>query len=429
MAATSEAQVRVPAFSFHAMAKPSGADCNLDCDYCFYLEKATLYREQRRHRMGQDVLETYVRNYIESHPAHSEVAFTWQGGEPTLMGLDFYREAVQLQARYGEGRKISNSFQTNGLLIDDEWSRFFVEHDFLIGLSLDGPADIHDEYRVTVGGHPSHALVLRALHLFKAHGVRFNILACVNRRSSQEPLRIYNYFRELGIEYIQFIPIVERAPDAADEAMGFTLHSPGGGVIMSASHQRAEQITRWSVLADDYGKFLNTIFDLWLAKDVGSVYVMNFEWALANYMGEPGAACHHQPTCGRGIVVEHNGDVYACDHYVYPEYHLGNIQHEILATMLQTPEQLKFGQDKLTSLPRQCRECKMLKGCWGGCPKHRFIKAEDGEAGLNYLCKGYYQFFAHTAPYLRTISGLIAQGRSPSEIVGATLMVTRLEND
>ncbi|AMW84277.1 anaerobic sulfatase maturase [Pseudomonas yamanorum] len=425
MAVTSTATSQTSPFSFHAMAKPSGADCNLDCDYCFYLEKATLYREKRRHRMEQDVLEAYIRNYIDSHPASAEVAFTWQGGEPTLMGLDFYREAVELQARFGAGRKISNSFQTNGLLIDDHWSQFFAKHDFLIGLSLDGPADIHDEYRVTVGGHPSHALVIRALESLKAHNVRFNILACVNRRSSQEPRRIYNYFRDLGVEFIQFIPVVERVPNSADEAMGFTLHSPGGGVIMTASHRCAEQITRWSVLADDYGKFLNAIFDLWLTKDVGRIYVMNFEWALANYMGQPGAACHHQPTCGRGVVVEHNGDVYSCDHYVYPDYRLGNIKEETLATLLQTPEQVGFGQDKLTSLPKQCRECKMLKGCWGGCPKHRFIQANDGEPGLNYLCQGYYQFFAHTAPYLRLISDLISQGRSPREIAGATLLVVK----
>lgn len=194
---------------------------------------------------------------------------------------------------------------------------------------------------------------------------------------------------------------------------------------MTASHRCAEQITRWSVLADDYGKFLNAIFDLWLTKDVGRIYVMNFEWALANYMGQPGAACHHQPTCGRGVVVEHNGDVYSCDHYVYPDYRLGNIKEETLATLLQTPEQVGFGQDKLTSLPKQCRECKMLKGCWGGCPKHRFIQANDGEPGLNYLCQGYYQFFAHTAPYLRLISDLISQGRSPREIAGATLLVVK----
>lgn len=418
--------VPAPPFTFHVMAKPSGADCNLDCGYCFYLEKSTLYRDERRHRMNMEVLESYVVNYIASHTEQAEVAFTWQGGEPTLMGLDFYRSAVRLQQQHAAGRKVTNSFQTNGLLINDQWSRFLAEHDFLVGLSLDGPADIHDEYRVTSGGSPSHALVLRALSSLKKHKVRFNILACVNRRSSQEPLRVYEHFLQLGVEYIQFIPIVERLPDAADAAMGFTLHGPDSELLLSASHKVEPMLTSWSVGSEDYGTFLNAIFDIWIKRDVGRIYVMNFEWALANYMGEPGAACHHQPTCGRAVVVEHNGDVFSCDHYVYPNHRLGNLTNQSLAALLQTPQQLKFGEDKLTSLPRQCQQCNMLKGCWGGCPKHRFIETDDGEPGLNYLCKGYYQFFAHTAPYLRAISGLIAQGRSPSEMVGATLMITRL---
>jgi uncharacterized protein len=407
---------------FHAMAKPSGSDCNLDCAYCFYLEKESLYPGARKRRMPDDVLAAYVRNYIESHPEGSEVVFTWQGGEPTLLGLDFYRRAVALQQRFRAGRSISNSFQTNGLLLDEAWCAFFAGHDFLVGLSLDGPADIHDRYRVSAGGQPTHALVMRALARLQAHGVRYNVLACVNRRSAAEPLRVYAFLREHGVRHIQFIPVVERLPGAADQAIGLTLHGPGGKVLAQALPEAAGSVTQWSVLPADYGDFLNAIFDAWVRRDVGEIHVMNFEWALANYMGEPGAACHHQPTCGRAVVVEHNGDVYACDHYVYPAYRLGNLSASSLADMVESTAQHAFGQDKLRTLPAQCRECKMLRGCWGGCPKHRFTATRDGEPGLNYLCAGYYRFFGHVAPYLRAMSALIRGGRPASDIVGAVVL-------
>jgi uncharacterized protein len=404
------------------MAKPSGSDCNLDCAYCFYLEKASLYPGERKRRMQDDVLAAYVHDYIASHPAGSEVTFTWQGGEPTLLGLEFYRRAVELQQHFAAGRTIRNSFQTNGLLLDDAWCAFFAGHDFLIGLSLDGPADIHDAYRVTAGGQPSHALVLRALGKLQAHGIRFNVLACVNRRSAREPLRVYEFMRTHGVRHIQFIPVVKRLPAAADGAIGLTLHGPGGKVLAPALPGTAASLTEWSVLPADYGNFLNAIFDAWVRRDVGTLHVMNFEWALANYMGEPGAACHHQPTCGRAVVVEHNGDVYACDHYVYPSHRLGNLSASSLAAMVESPAQHAFGQDKLRSLPAQCRACKMLKGCWGGCPKHRFTATRDGEAGLNYLCEGYYGFFGHVAPYLRAMSALIRGGRPAGDIMRAVVL-------
>ncbi|SCV01827.1 regulator of arylsulfatase activity [Cupriavidus necator] len=407
---------------FHAMAKPSGSDCNLDCAYCFYLEKEALYPAERKRRMQDDVLAAYVRNTIASHPAGSEVAFTWQGGEPTLLGLDFYRRAVALQQRFRAGRSVSNSFQTNGLLLDDAWCAFFAENDFLLGLSLDGPADIHDAYRVTTGGQPTHALVMRALEKLQAHGVRHNVLACVNRRSSAEPLRVYEFLRARGVRHIQFIPVVERLPGAADSAIGLTLHGPGGKVLAQALPVSSGGLTEWSVLPAAYGNFLNAIFDAWVRRDVGDIHVMNFEWALANFMDEPGAACHHQPTCGRAVAVEHNGDVYACDHYVYPAYRLGNISTTSLAQMIESPAQHAFGQDKLSSLPGQCRKCKMLKGCWGGCPKHRFTTTQDGEPGLNYLCEGYYGFFGHVAPYLRTMADLLRAGRSASDITSAVVL-------
>jgi uncharacterized protein len=410
---------------FHAMAKPSGPDCNLDCDYCFYLEKASIYREQARHRMSEGVLEAYVRQYIAATPAGNEVVFTWQGGEPTLLGIEFYRHAVELQRRYGEGRPISNSFQTNGLLIDEAWCAFFREHDFLIGLSLDGPAEIHDEYRVTKGGQPTHALVMRALQLLQSHDVRHNVLACVNRRSSQRPQEVYGFLLDSGVEYVQFIPVVERLPDTRDREIGLTLRSPNGTVVSAALPPPEAEVTDWSTRAEDYGTFLVAIFDEWVKRDVGKIYVMNFEWALANFMGRPGASCHHQPTCGKAVVVEHNGDVFACDHYVYPNYRLGNLSEGELSAMMELPLQQRFGQDKLDTLPQQCRRCNMVKGCWGGCPKHRFIRSEDGEAGLNYLCAGYYHFFSHSVPWLKALSQIIQSGKPASDILNMKIVFSR----
>ncbi len=406
---------------FHAMAKPSGPDCNLDCTYCFYLEKHSFYKETPRHRMSRDTLEAYVREYIAATPRGAEVAFTWQGGEPTLMGLDFFRRAIDLQRRFGKGRTITNSFQTNGLLIDDEWCRFLARHDFLVGLSLDGPQPLHDRMRQTPGGKPSHALVVRALKRFQQHGVRYNVLACVNRYTAREPLAVYEFLCGEGVEFIQFIPVIERHPGAGDRKAGLSLKSPDSQVASAAPPHTdpASLVTEWSVVPADYGTFMNSIFDLWRTRDVGRVHVMNFEWALANLMGLPGASCHHQPTCGRAVVVEHNGDVYSCDHYVYPDYRLGNLADRGFAAMLDSPEQQAFGQAKYDSLPEQCRTCPVLRACWGGCPKHRFTTTPSGEPGLNYLCGGYYAFFTHIAPWLKAIAGLLRAGLPASEIMRA----------
>ncbi len=392
------------------MAKPSGPDCNLGCTYCFYLEKAAFYPQKNPHRMSEATLEAYVREYIAAVPEEREVEFTWQGGEPTLLGLNFYRHIVALQRQYGRGRRIANSFQTNGLLLDENWCAFFKEHDFLIGLSLDGPADIHDEYRRTKSGQPSHALVMRALGFLQRHGVRHNALVCVNRRSSREPLRVYEFLRACGLEFLQFIPIVERLPDKQDAEAGLTLHGPG-------ESGPGARLTEWSVRPLDYGSFLTAIFDTWLKRDVGKTYVMNFEWALANFMGEPGAACHHQPICGNAVVVEHNGDVYSCDHYVYPDYLLGNVQERTFSDMLASSRQENFRENKFGSLPARCKECNMLRGCWGGCPKHRFAATDEDEPGLNYLCEGYHHFFKHAVPRLKAISGLVKEGRPASDIM------------
>ncbi len=389
---------QTPTRAFHAMAKPAGADCNLHCTYCFYLKKALLYPGKRLRRMNDVTLEAYVRGYIDATREEDEVAFTWQGGEPTLLGLDFYRKAVDLQTSYGQGRKISNSFQTNGMLIDENWCLFFLENDFLVGLSLDGPDYIHNAYRRTAAGGPSHDRALRALRMLRHYGVRFNVLACVNRKSSEEPLWVYESLRDSGARYIQFLPVVER---------------PAG---------RTDTVTEWSVRPEDYGNFLTAVFDRWIRRDVGATFVMNFEWALANFMELPGTVCHHQPTCGRSVIVEHNGDVYSCDHFVYPEYMRGNIFNRSFADILDDPAQEDFGKRKFSTLTEQCRDCKMLKGCWGGCPKHRFAETDDGEPGQSYLCKGYYHFFGHIVPHIKAMAELIHAGRPASDIMGATLI-------
>lgn len=406
---------------FHLMAKPSGSACNLDCTYCFYLEKQKLYPDSRQ-RMSDEILEAYTRSYLQAHPAGQPVVFAWQGGEPTLLGLDFYRRALALQQQYGKGRQIQNTFQTNGTLLTDEWCRFLAQHDFLVGLSLDGPAEIHDHYRLGKDGKATHARVLQALELLKQHRVQYNVLACVNRLSSQHPLEVYHFLREHGVEFVQFIPIVERPPQGQYVQLGLT-HS-GPTPLQSAatrtstiSVQPETMVTQWSVLPEDYGKFLAAIFAEWVTKDVGRVFVMNFEWALAAYMDAPGAVCVHQPTCGSAAIMEHNGDVYSCDHYVYPEYRLGNILEKSLTAMMQSPEQSHFGHAKEDALPKQCRECRVLKACWGGCPKHRFVAAADGRGGLNYLCKGYTHFFTAILPHVKAFAELIRAGRDPAEIM------------
>ncbi|MGU9868014.1 anaerobic sulfatase maturase [Kluyvera ascorbata] len=404
---------QVPTRAFHAMAKPSGSACNLNCTYCFYLEKHALYPLQPATHMDDATLEAYVRHYIAACEPQDEIAFTWQGGEPTLLGLDFYRRAVALQHTYGAGRRISNSFQTNGVLLDDEWCAFLAQHHFLVGLSLDGPAEIHNLYRVTKGGRPTHKLVMRALKLLQKHGVEYNVLACVNRQSACEPQRVYDFLRDAGVTFIQFLPVVERLADDTAAQAGLTLHAPG---------EMKGSLTSWSVCPEAYGDFLIAVFDRWRQRDVGRVFVMNIEWAFASFVGAPGAVCHHQPTCGRSLAIEHNGDVYACDHYVYPEYRRGNLHHDTFASMVDSSVQVEFGKEKYSTLPTQCRECAVLKACWGGCPKHRFMPTASGEPGLNYLCAGFQRYFGYLPPYLKAMADLLANGRPVSDIMKVHLV-------
>ena len=394
----------------HIMAKPTGPLCNLDCEYCFYLEKEALFPTGERYRMSDEVLETFIRKVAE-YQTVPELLYAWQGGEPTMMGLDFFRKAIELEKRYDGGRRIANTLQTNGTLLDDKWCAFLAENNFLVGLSLDGPEDIHDLYRHDRGGNPTFSRVMRGLDLMKKHGVKFNILACVTAESAKRPLDVYRFFKDRCVQFIQFTPIVERMPTAEAARLGLKLGTPP-----ALDETDQSNVTPWTVGPEDYGDFLIAVFDEWVRNDVGSIFVMNFEWALTNWMGGPQTACFFMERCGNAVIVNHNGDIYSCDHFVYPEYRLGNILTDELGDMFNSERQLAFGAVKETSLPPFCRECDVLFACRGECPKHRFLKTPDGEPGLNYLCAGYRKFFRHARPYLDTVIQTIRMG-CPAEKV------------
>ncbi len=386
--------------AYHVLAKPSGATCNLDCQYCFFLSKEQLYPGSR-FRMSDELLENYLRQLITSH--HSpEITVAWQGGEPTLMGLDFYRRAVALEKQYQKpGSTIQNTIQTNGTLLTDEWCEFFRVHNFLVGLSLDGPREMHDAFRVDKGGHPTFDKVLHAAQLLKRHNVDFNILTTVNAANADHPLEVYRFLRdEVGTTYIQLIPIVERIN--ADGHTGL---------------QQGTTVTHRSVTAEQWGQFLITIFDEWVRHDVGQVFVQMFDAALASWVGAPPALCIFSETCGGALALEHNGDLYSCDHFVEPDYLLGNIQESRMIDLVASDQQLQFGQAKRDSLPRYCRECEVRFACHGECPKNRFIETPDGEAGLNYLCAGYKAFFLYIDRPMRIMAELLSRNRAPAGIM------------
>ena len=397
---------------FHLMTKPVGSKCNLDCSYCFYLEKERLYGEPGNMRMQPEVLETYIRDYIAAQPG-PVVNFAWQGGEPTLLGVGFFREAVALQARHAQGKRIENAFQTNGVLLDDAWGEFLVQNRFLVGLSIDGPAHLHDAYRVDKGGKPTFDRVVAGLQVLKRHGVEFNTLTTVHRKNSAQPLEVYRFLREIGSGYLQFIPIVERSAANPKE----------GDLWLAAPPDHADpetldtQVTPWSVRPADFGNFLCRIFDEWVQRDVGKVFVQHFDAALANWTGRPAGICVFSAECGRNLAIEHNGDVYSCDHYVYPRHRLGNLLNTSLAAMVESPQQRNFGEAKSATLPRYCRECPVRFACHGECPKHRFLRTPGGEPGLNYLCAGYKRFFTHIDSPMRTMAALLAGRQSPATIM------------
>lgn len=379
---------------FHVMVKPRGAICNLDCSYCYYLAKELLYPGSR-FRMARDLLETYTQQYIEAQPG-DEVTFAWQGGEPTLMGLDFFRLAVEFQEQYRRpGMRIQNTLQTNGTLLDDEWCDFFSAHNFLIGLSLDGPRAMHDAYRVDKGGKPTFDRVMAGVELLKKHHVEFNILTTLHAANVEHPLEVYRFLRdEAGAQFLQFIPIVEVDRRASPPA-----------------------VSSRSVTGRQYGAFLIAVFDEWVRRDVGRVFVQMFDVALAGWVGAPKGLCIFEETCGKALALEHNGDVYSCDHFVEPKYRLGNVKQRPLLAMVQSAQQQGFGEAKRDTLPRYCRECAVRFACNGGCPKDRILTTPDGEPGLHYLCEGYKAFFTHIDAPMRRMAAELKAGRPPASIM------------
>jgi uncharacterized protein len=392
---------------FHIMTKPIGPICNLDCKYCFYLEKEKLYPGTKTWAMPDEVLEQYVQQYIAAQPG-DEIHFAWQGGEPTLLGLDFFRRVVDLQQRHAGGKTIANALQTNGVLIDDAWGEFLAEHRFLVGVSIDGPRDLHDCYRVDKGQAPTFDRVMRGIAKLKQHKVDFNTLTVVHRRNSQHPVEVYRFLKEIGSGFIQFIPIVERRVASG---------SSDGLVLIKPSFGDAAEVTEWSVEPKAYGTFLSRIFDEWVKKDVGRVFVQLFDVALESWMGMDASLCVFKKTCGSALAMEHTGDLYSCDHFVYPENKLGNIMETALENLVDSPQQKAFGQAKSESLPRMCRTCEVRFACNGECPKHRFLTTPDGEPGLNYLCAGYKHFFKHIDPYMQFMAGELRAQRPPANIM------------
>lgn len=389
----------------YVMLKPAGAHCNLACKYCYYLEKNKLYPTAQRHLMSDEMLEQFTREYIEVQTMN-QVLFTWHGGEPLLRSIDFYRKALSLQQKYAGGRCIDNVIQTNGTLLTDEWCEFFAQNHWLVGISIDGPQPYHDHYRLTAAGKPSWQKVMQGIKLLKKHGVEWNAMAVVNAYNVNHPLEFYRFFKENGCQFLQFTPIVER----------LTRHEDGR-TLASLADKNEIPLSEASVAPEQWGYFLCAIFDEWVRKDVGKIFVEIFDCTLANWMGVSPGICAYSKECGHAGVMEHNGDVYSCDHFVFPEYKLGNIRDQSLIDMLYGEQQQEFSRLKHSSLPRQCKECDMEFACHGECPKNRFMKDKYGDSGLNYLCLGYYHYYQHVAPYMDYMKQELMSQRPPSNIM------------
>ena len=389
----------------YVMLKPAGAHCNLACKYCYYLEKNRLYQNTPRHLMSDEMLEQFTREYIEAQTM-PQVLFTWHGGEPLMRSIDFYKKALALQKKYAHGKQIDNVIQTNGTLLTDEWCEFFAQNHWLVGISIDGPQEYHDHYRVTPAGKPSWEKVMQGISLLKKHRVEWNAMAVVNAYNAEHPLEFYHFFRDNGCQYLQFTPIVERLTEHED-----------GRTLASLADDREIPLADASVTPAQWGNFLCTIFDDWVRHDVGKMFVEIFDCTLANWMGVLPGICAYSKECGHAGVMEHNGDVYSCDHFVFPEYKLGNIRDQSLIDMLYGEKQQAFSRLKHTSLPRQCKECDMEFACHGECPKNRFEKDKYGEPGLNYLCQGYYQYYSYVAPYMDFMKRELLAQRPPANIM------------
>lgn len=388
----------------YVMPKPVGSACNMACTYCYYLEKKRYYPDATRQMMSESTLEEFIRQYIAAQTT-PEVMFTWHGGEATMRQVDFYRKAVEIQKRYAGGRRIENCLQTNATLLNDEWCRFLRQEEWLVGVSIDGPEEFHNEYRRTPAGKPSFRNVMRGIQLLQRHGVEWNALAVVNDYNADYPVEFYRFFKEIGCRFIQFTPVVERLkPDRmlADVASG-------------------GEMADFSVTPEQWGSFLTGVFDEWRREDVGKVFVQIFDATLANWVGAEPGVCSLAPTCGHAAAMEWNGDVYSCDHFVFPAYKLGNIHDSTIIAMMGSDRQLKFGAAKRDSLPRQCRACRWLSLCNGECPRNRFAVTADGEPGLNYLCEGYRTFFKHSAPYFEFMARELQAGRPPANVNGLLL--------
>ena len=393
--------------AFHVMLKPAGPSCNLNCTYCYYLEKKKLYSEGSEFRMPDELLERFTRQFIEAHEV-PVVTFTWQGGEPTLMGLDFYRKAIEFQKKYSGGKRIENAFQTNGTRLNDDWCKFFVDNNILVGISIDGAEHNHDHYRRTFSGSPTFKKVMKGIELLHRNKVEFNTLSVVNDYNVRFAPETYRFLKKIGSGFIQFLPVVEHlAQNRTEEELK----------LIAPAHEKNAKVTDWSVGSRDFGSFLVTIFDEWVRNDVARIFVQIFDATLANYAGENPGFCVFNDTCGDALVMEHNGDVYSCDHFVYPEYFLGNITNDPLTDLVRLQKQFDFGIDKRNKLPRYCLQCDVRYACHGECPKHRFLFTPDGEAGLNYLCEGYKMFFKHSEPYMEFMAKELKNKRPPANVM------------
>jgi uncharacterized protein len=393
--------------AFNVMLKPAGPVCNLGCTYCYYLEKSKLYPGKKDFRMSDELLEVFVKQYIEAHQI-PVVTFTWQGGEPTLMGLDFFRKAIVLQKKYANGKTIENSFQTNGTRLDDDWCKFFTDNKILIGISIDGAEHNHDHYRKTASGGPTFKRAMKGIELLQKNRVEFNTLSVVNDYNVHYASETYRFLKSIGSVFMQFLPVVERM--AADKSENMLS-------LVANDYKRSAEVTPWSVNGKDFGKFLVTIFDEWVRNDAGRYFVQIFDATLANWVGEMPGICVFAETCGDALVMEHNGDLFSCDHYVYPEYYLGNITEKPMTEMVLSQRQFDFGIDKRNKLPAYCLRCDVRFACNGECPKHRFLTTPDGHPGLNYLCEGYKMFFHHVEPFMEYMAKELKNKRAPANVV------------